>query len=491
MKAAGVLPGTYLMPGTCAPLKEEPTQQGVLANDIHSQLNLTRMRASARVASVAGLQQVVRDARRDGFRLSIAGGRHAMGGQQFLTDGVLVDMRGMNRILSFERERGLVEVEAGIEWPALIDYLGAGQAGSATKWTIAQKQTGADSLSLGGALAANIHGRGLAMKPIIADVESFKLVTAAGEVLRCSRDENAELFKLAIGGYGLFGIIASVTLRLRPRVKVERVVDVVDVGDLIGRFDARIAEGFLYGDWQFSTDARSPNFLQRGVFSCYRPVDPATPIPEGQVRLSPDQWRQLLLLGHTDRAQAYERYVQHYQSTSGQIYWSDFSQLATYLENYHHDLDRQLSTGGRGSEMITEAYVPRESLPAFMAGVAEDLRASGAPLIYGTVRLIERDDESFLAWAKQAYACIVFNLHVDHNPADLDKAAQDFRDIIDRAIASGGSYYLTYHRWATRQQLEACYPQFADFLAAKRRHDPDDILQSDWYRHYRDMFGGA
>ncbi len=50
----------------------------------------------------------------------------------------------------------------------------------------------------------------------------------------------------------------------------------------------------------------------------------------------------------------------------------------------------------------------------------------------------------------------------------------------------GGSYFLTYHRWAFPRQLEACYPQIREFFAQKRDQDPDELFQSDWYRHYRD-----
>jgi hypothetical protein len=109
-------------------------------------------------------------------------------------------------------------------------------------------------------------------------------------------------------------------------------------------------------------------------------------------------------------------------------------------------------------------------------------------LIYGTVRLIERDGESFLAWAKDRYACVVFNLHVEHSAAGIGKAQIDFRRLITRAIEQGGNYYLTYHRWATRVQVETCYPQLPEFLRRKRLHDPGETFQSDWYRHYRDMF---
>jgi hypothetical protein len=60
--------------------------------------------------------------------------------------------------------------------------------------------------------------------------------------------------------------------------------------------------------------------------------------------------------------------------------------------------------------------------------------------------------------------------------------------LIDHAIVRGGSYFLTYHRWATAEQVEACYPQFRKFLARKLAHDPEERFQSDWYRHYRDAF---
>jgi FAD/FMN-containing dehydrogenase len=102
--------------------------------------------------------------------------------------------------------------------------------------------------------------------------------------------------------------------------------------------------------------------------------------------------------------------------------------------------------------------------------------------------LIERDAESFLAWAREPWVCTVINLHVDHHPDGLRKAAEDFRRLIDRAIEHGGSYFLTYHRWAERRQVDACYPQLGEFLRAKRRYDPGEIFQSDWYRHYKQVF---
>jgi FAD/FMN-containing dehydrogenase len=401
---------------------------------------------------------------------------------------VLIETRPMNKILGLDRERGIVEAEAGIQWPALIDGLLAMQRGEARPWGIIQKQTGADRLTLGGGLGANIHGRGLALKPMIGDVESFTLMDADGNQRTCSRSENAELFRLAIGGYGLFGVVTRVRLRLMRRTKLERVVRIIDVGELMPAFEQRIAEGFLYGDCQFSTDLPSDGFLKAGVFSCYRPLPADAQMPSDEQELSEDSWRALYLMSHADTRRAYETYTSYYLSTSGQRYWSDTHQLSVYIDDYHAALDRQLNAAHKGSEMITELYVPRPALGAFLAAVRADFRQHKVLLVYGTIRLIERDTESFLAWAREPWVCTVMNLHVDHTEQRIAKSAADFRRLIDRAIEHGGSYFLTYHRWAERPQVEKCYPQFAEFLRHKRRYDPNEAFTSEWYRHYKAMF---
>ena len=84
---------------------------------------------------------------------------------------------------------------------------------------------------------------------------------------------------------------------------------------------------------------------------------------------------------------------------------------------------------------------------------------------------------------------MIFNLHVDHTPAGVARAAGAFRGLIDRATGLGGSYYLTYHRFASRDQVLACYPQFPEFLRRKVAHDPGELFQSDWYRHHKSLVG--
>jgi hypothetical protein len=209
-----------------------------------------------------------------------------------------------------------------------------------------------------------------------------------------------------------------------------------------------------------------------------------TPNP---TRFHPEDWARLTFYSHTHKTRAFETYSSRYLETSGQVYWHDWQLSGAYVDNYHADLDRALGSTSKGTEMITEIYVARPRLAAFMADAAEVLRRRRANVIYGTVRMIERDDETYMPWAKQRYACIVFNLHVEHTPRHVEAAATAFRDLIDLGIAHDGSYYLTYHRWARKDQVLRCYPEMPAMLERKRTHDPDDLFQSAWYRHYLAM----
>jgi FAD/FMN-containing dehydrogenase len=450
--------------------------------DVHSGLHRSRVAGVLAPRDLGELRAAVARGAEEGLAVSIGGGRHAMGGQQLGSGTLHVDTRGLARVLALDAERGLLVAEAGCRWPDLISgYLAAQGGAERAAWGIAQKQTGADDLTLGGALAANAHGRGLTLAPFVADVESLVLVDADGGLHRCSRTEEPDLFALAAGGYGLFGVAYALTLRLRRRRKLERLVEVRSADGLPEAFAARIAEGCLYGDFQFETDERSPTFLRRGVFSCYRPVEDGAAMPEAQRELALEDWLRLLHLAHADKGRAFREYADYYLSTHGQLYWSDTHQLAAYPAGYHREVERRCGLA-RGGEMIGELYVPRQALPGFLAAAAELLREARAEVIYGTVRLIERDTDSFLAWAREGWACTVLNLCVEHSAAGVERGGAAFRGLIDLALERGGSFYLTYHRWARRDQLLAAYPRLPAFLAAKRRIDPEERFASDWYR---------
>jgi FAD/FMN-containing dehydrogenase len=445
---------------------------GILVNDVHGQLSAQRVFAIEQPQSLDDIPKVFAMAKEEEKDICIAGGRHSMGGQPFAADGVMIDTRKLSKVLAFDTERGLIEVESGIMWPQLLEHLKTVQLGQPKHWTFSQKQTGADRLTIGG------------------DIESFKLVNATGQLVTCSRTQNPELFKLAIGGYGLFGFVYSVTLRLVPRQKLERVVEVRDVAGIINAFAERVREGYTFGDFQYAIDDRSEDFLRRGVFACYKPVPDDTPLTPVRKEMSERDWVDLLYLAHTDKTGAFKRYASFCETTNGQVYWSDEAQMSVYPENYHRQLEKRYAATGRASEVITELYCDRDALEPFLADMREYVKRDQVEIISGAIRLIEQDDESFLPWAKKPYACVAFNVHVEHSTRGSIRAGDAFRRMINIAVKHGGSYYLTYHRHALRQQIDVCYPRFREFLQLKRKYDKEEVFQSDWYRHYKRMYFG-
>src|SRR5688500_6601946 len=98
-------------------LDREAPLSGEVCNDKHSHLNPTSVLGRIVPRSVDEVASAVQRLRLRGDSMSIAGSCHAMGGQQFAQDAWLLDMRSMNRVLGFDRERGIIHAQAGITWP--------------------------------------------------------------------------------------------------------------------------------------------------------------------------------------------------------------------------------------------------------------------------------------------------------------------------------------------------------------------------------------
>ncbi len=464
-----------------------PVQKGVLVNDVQTGLNPTWVTRIIRPATVAELRSLVKDCAKRGRMISISGSRHAAGGQQFATDSVLLDMRTMNRVIGLDGKTGVLHVEAGIEWPELIQSYSSLQKENVS-WGIRQKQGGADRMSVGGALSANAHGHSLGSPPIVGDVEWIELVTADGSAKKCSRKENAELFSLALGGYGLFGIITAVGLRLVPRRKVRRHVEARTTAELVALIEGRTAAGAPYGYFQYSIDETSADFLRTGILTTYENVSPETPLGTEGTDIDAKLLTAVVEIAHRDRGSAYRRYAKLELSKDGNVEWSDLHQLSTYPAGYHQEIEKRLGADYVGADLILEVYVPRTELIPLLEDARRILLTSGMPLIYGTVRFIEQDKDSYLAWAKKRYACVIFSPHSSGETPALRKTGEVCRQLIRAANKRGGSFYLTYNRFATRDELTSAYPQFQDFLNLKKQYDPRETFQSDWYRYYKGLY---
>lgn len=175
-----------------------------------------RPAAVLRPASVNDVAAAVRFCARAGVPLAPRGCAHSAGGQMMAPDGLVIDMKSMNRVLAITESHA--DVEAGAQWgevlPATLqhgltplvvtDWLGVSVGGT---------------LSMGGFGFMSFH-RGSQMDHVL----ELEVVTGDGEVRTCSRQVNAELFDAVLGTHGVFGIITRARIELEPAPRSVRVV---------------------------------------------------------------------------------------------------------------------------------------------------------------------------------------------------------------------------------------------------------------------------
>jgi FAD/FMN-containing dehydrogenase len=160
-------------------------------------------------ASVEELARVFSDARHEGLHISFRGAGRSYGDASLHAGQLAVDGRAMRRLLSFDRERGIVEAEGGLSigelwrstiadgwWPAVVP--------------------GTMHPTLAGAAAMNIHGKNCyRLGPFGDHVLELDLLTASGELRTLSGEREPELFRAVIAGLGLLGAITRVKLRMK------------------------------------------------------------------------------------------------------------------------------------------------------------------------------------------------------------------------------------------------------------------------------------
>jgi decaprenylphospho-beta-D-ribofuranose 2-oxidase len=130
-----------------------------------------------------------------------------MGGQTIYKGAVALDMLHFNKILSLDEPNKILVVQSGATWSSIQEYLNPhGLAVLAMQ--------GPNVFTVGGSMIVNAHGWDMRHGPVAASVEWFRIVLADGSIRRCSREENSELFHLALGGYGLFGVILDIGLHV-------------------------------------------------------------------------------------------------------------------------------------------------------------------------------------------------------------------------------------------------------------------------------------
>lgn len=416
------------------------------------------------------LIELLARARQDGLKVSIAGARHSMGGHTIYPGGISINMLPF-REMELDEKTETLHVQSGATWSQVIEYLD--QRG----WSPAIMQSN-DSFSIGGSISVNCHGWQYDRPPISSTVRSFRLLKADGEIVRCSRDENSVLFSLVLGGYGLFGVILDVDLKVIRNECYRLAQHLVPIDDALTTFHAQVEQ---------QNDVRMvyarlnivPDELFNEVVISVLTLEPNESIPElkqaGMVEL-----RRAIFRGSEE------------SDYGKKLRWRAETKLQPHIRGKLFSRNQLLNEGvevfenrsAETTDILHEYFVPKPFAGYFVTSAREIIRRHEGDLLNVTVRDIKTDHDTFLRYADKDMFAFVMLFTQSRDEAG-DKAMEAMtRELIDAAAKTGGRYYLPYRLHATQDQFRRCYPRADEFFAKKREYDPDELFQNEFYRRY-------
>jgi FAD/FMN-containing dehydrogenase len=461
--------------------QREPTRPGQI--DDASRLNATGVHRVVRIGiddvnPESQLVELLRQAQTEGRRVSIAGARHSMGGHTIYPGGIVLDMSPMNA-MHLNPDTDLLHVQAGATWHEVIDYLRPLGRSPA----IMQSN---DSFSVGGSLSVNCHGWQFNSPPIASSVDSFRLLQADGTIVRCSRDAHADLFSLALGGYGLFGVILDAELRVVPDATYRLEQHVVPLNESMAIFDSRV-DGRPEVEMAFARMNIVPEtFLDDVIINVFT-LDPDAPSPP-----VPDTDRSTLLdtlLRGSSRAVFRGSAESDYGK---ELRWDAETKVAPLLEGSVFTRNQLLDEGvevlenrlAETTDILHEYFVPRDQAWAFVQSMRRIVRQHDGNLLNVTIRSVNEDTDTVLRFAREPVFAFVMLFLQDRTASGEAHMAAMTQDLIDASIEHGGTYYLPYRLHATLEQFHRAYPQAVEFLNAKRQLDPEELFQNQFYVKY-------
>jgi FAD/FMN-containing dehydrogenase len=391
--------------------------------------------------------------------ISIGGGRFSMGGQIATENTLFLDTRALNDVLTYDPDAMTITVEAGITWRKIQDHID----GDDLSIKIMQSYA---NFTVGGSISVNAHGRYVNRGPVAHSIRAFDLVLADGSRHHCTRDQNAELFHAAIGGYGGLGVITEVELDLEPNYKVERTIERMTTGDFLPWFDKNIrdSETAVF----FNADLYPPNYDEMVAITFSktdREVTEKARLQSGGESSSLDKfaywWVSEAPLGKQARRELIDR-----MRLKGK---------PVVYRNYEASYDVYgLEPGSRDKTtyVLQEYFIPTRNFDAFVPTMAEIYRRYKVNVVNVSIRHASADPDTMLTWAREeVYAFVIY---YKQGTTEADKAEVGIwtREMTEAIIEAEGSYYLPYQLHPTTEQFHRSYPRGEDFFDLKMRLDP-------------------
>ncbi len=482
-----VLPGLAPLRARAAAPEPAWSQQGGTVNDA-SCLSRTAVAGVVVPRSEKEVAAVLAYARASGLTVSPAGVRHSMGGHAFRRGGIMLDMRGLDRI-ALDPETSTVTVGAGASWHHIQNAIHPRFAVKAMQST--------DIFSVGGSISVNAHGMDHRAGAVMDSIRSLRVMLADGQVVTASRAENDDLFRLVVGGYGLFGLILSAELEVVPNAiyaSQRKLAATAELPALLAAIIADPAVGLMYT--HLSTAPGS--LLDEALIYTYRASDDAGAerAPLGEVGSVKMRRLTVNLAKKSPLFQSFkwwsEKNLEHrFESctvTRAQAMQDGEACLVSRNDPMHDSVPYLRNALKGDTDILHEYFVPRDRLLPFIDDLRKAVRKHRANLLNASVRVVGQEDNVLSYAPAPAYSVVLYF----NQRADADGNARMARltsDLIDLTQAHGGRFFLPYQLHYAPAQLERSYPEIRAFFAAKRKWDPDGLLRNSWYDHYSPELG--
>lgn len=445
-----------------------------LWHDDVSRLNGAHVTMIVHPTTVDEIREALDIARARDLPVSISAMRHSQGGHVLHDRAVVIDMSDYDDVLAMDAAARCVRVQAGATWAELQKALDP----SGLAVCVMQSS---NIFSIGGSLGVNCHGRDPRFGPIIETVRSFRLLDAGGRILDVDRDRNAELFRLVIGGFGLFGVILDVDLEVTTNDLYERRVRRMSYMEYLGQVHERVLSGrpIALHSGRLSI-APGEGFLREMYDREYLRVGEGAPSPT--LREEENVWRDRFFFGLSRRTSWGKRLrwwlQKHLSNTAGEV------RVVTRNNAMCPPIAFIRYASEHDTDILQEYFVPINRYVPFVDGLREILLQEHVNLMHATVRYVPRNVEAFLSYATADMFSIVLYLNVGLSPEALEHAERWTRRIVDLVDANDGTYYLAYQRFPSQDQIRRVYPQLDEFFALKRTYDPDLRFRNRFYAHY-------
>lgn len=443
--------------------------QSVTLNDA-SELNPTPVarhwivKGAPKTDFIARLRAELKAAAAEGRPVAVSTARHSMGGQSLARDGVAVSL--IDGTCEPNSQSRSYRATAGTRWRdviATLDPLGFSPA-------VTQSN---NDFGVSGTFSVNAHGWPVPYGPFGSTVRSIELMTADGAVVTCSRSENSELFRLALGGYGLLGVVLSADIEMVDNVLLAPSYDIIPSADFAPRFIAAAADPaarMMYGRLSVVRE----DFLGEALLTTYRPVDTSDPLPPPE-------------FGSAAKSLARRVYRAQVGSDRGKrMRWWVETVLRPHASSNRATRNALLNTpvallasnDSARVDILHEYFVPAERFGDFVALCREVIQVSRQELLNITLRYVAADDLSVLAYAPEPRIAGVMAFSQRKTPEDEREMRRLTQRLIDGVAALGGSFYLPYRLHARRDQVERIYANAGAFAAAKRTFDRKLIFRN-------------